>query len=1176
MTTNTAVIFLTRGYPNGETNSNNPPTEGVNKDGVALGTENSSAVLDSGSNNTTFNPNDYYPGAITFDAPKQTLYYVSNNESEDDGAQLFSISATAATNTPATLYTVLSQSDVDNGYTGEINDVVDNAATQTLYFTQVVLDGNNDPVPSESGIYSISESGGTATKLPIANIDYANVLAIDPAANLVFFTNSNGNNFNQGQATAVNQLDVANLTTGAVTTLLTEPYVQDAVYGTDGYGGAVLDGLAINTATDTLYYTTDNLTNTGEAGVYAASFTVTGSGSTASASLGTTRTLYSGTNSDNPSSISIDLQDGVFYVVGNPLVKDSGDAGYTATAEGVFEGSLTANNTTALTRVTPANETSGSEATGEVVWDAVADVAPALTAGASVTYAAGGSAIITDATLNTSSVSSPSYTGATVVIGSPATGDTLSATTSGTAITASYSAGTLTLSGTDTVAHYQQVLDSVTFSSTASVPTAGARTLTYSVTDGITTSTATSTVTVHDAPTVTAGATKSFETGGSPVLVDPSGAVTAPSSATLASATVRITGNFATGDTLATGTPGGLNSAYSAGVLTLTGTASAAIYQTAIDSITFSTSNISSTAARTLSYTVNDGTASSSTATSTVDVDFPPNVTAGAAASFTAGGSPVAVDPALSIADPSSSSMTGATVTIGAGFLAGDTLNFANQNSINGSYDASSGVLTLSGTDSLTNYQTALDSVTYSFSPANGDPTNGGADTSRTISITVTDSLGDRSAAASSTINIARPTPAIMGTQAGQMTTDQAAVMPFAGVTVSDSAGEQDSAAITLSAGGTPTDADGTLSGAGLTHTGTGTYTLAATDPGSLTTDLRALVFTPTANQVPPGDTVTTEFTLAVSDTGGGNATDDTTTVVTTALCFCKGTRIMTGGQAVAVEDLAIGDLVLTLEGTLEPIRWIGRRHYAGAFIAGRRLMLPVCVKAGALANGIPARDLFVSPGHGLFLGGQLVPAWRLINGVSIIQAEAVEEVRYFHIELERHAILFAEGTPAESFLDEDFHMQFHNAAEYPPRRPDAPPVTPYAPRLEDGFALQCLQRRIAARAGLHRRKQRPGALRGFIDKATPGHVCGWLQDETQPEEPVPLTILIAGHPILSVLANQYRGDLHAAGLGSGCHSFETVLDDPWPGPVEVVRATDGAVLADWSAMMLIEAELAA
>ena len=62
-----------------------------------------------------------------------------------------------------------------------------------------------------------------------------------------------------------------------------------------------------------------------------------------------------------------------------------------------------------------------------------------------------------------------------------------------------------------------------------------------------------------------------------------------------------------------------------------------------------------------------------------------------------------------------------------------DTLNFTAQNGITGSY--ASGVLTLSGTASIANYQTALESVTYSFSPTNGDPTGGGAaDTARTIS----------------------------------------------------------------------------------------------------------------------------------------------------------------------------------------------------------------------------------------------------------------------------------------------------------------------------------------------------------------------------------------------------------------------------------------------------------
>src|SRR6202043_3802747 len=78
--------------------------------------------------------------------------------------------------------------------------------------------------------------------------------------------------------------------------------------------------------------------------------------------------------------------------------------------------------------------------------------------------------------------------------------------------------------------------------------------------------------------------------------------------------------------------------------------------------------------------------------------------------------------------------LTGATVSIDSThFLAGDMLNFVSQNGITGSYDAAHGVLTLSGTASVANYQAALDSITYSFNPSNGDPTAGGGNTSRTI-----------------------------------------------------------------------------------------------------------------------------------------------------------------------------------------------------------------------------------------------------------------------------------------------------------------------------------------------------------------------------------------------------------------------------------------------------------
>ena len=163
--------------------------------------------------------------------------------------------------------------------------------------------------------------------------------------------------------------------------------------------------------------------------------------------------------------------------------------------------------------------------------------------------------------------------------------------------------------------------------------------------------------------------------------------------------------------------------------------------------------------------------------------------------------------------------------------------------------------------------------------------------------------------------------------------------------------------------------------------------------------------------------------------------TDGTGTDITenTTPCYCRGTLIRTEGGEVPVEALTIGDKVITKSGKARPIKWIGRRSYDGRFIMGRKDVLPICIKAGALDDRVPQRDLWLSPHHALYLDGVLIEAKDLVNGVSIVQADRVEKVEYFHIELETHDVIIAEGALAESFIDDDSRGMFNNAHEYRP-----------------------------------------------------------------------------------------------------------------------------------------------
>jgi len=148
--------------------------------------------------------------------------------------------------------------------------------------------------------------------------------------------------------------------------------------------------------------------------------------------------------------------------------------------------------------------------------------------------------------------------------------------------------------------------------------------------------------------------------------------------------------------------------------------------------------------------------------------------------------------------------------------------------------------------------------------------------------------------------------------------------------------------------------------------------------------------------------------------------------------CFLRGTRIQTPCGEVPVEDLTIGALVETLNGPL-PVKWIGRQRLRQNSLSWHWSAAPVRVARFALSDQYPRRDLYLSPKHCLFIDDSLIAVEWLVNGRSIAQAamDDLGVIDYFHIELETHEVIFAEGAPAETLLITSDREDFPNFVEY-------------------------------------------------------------------------------------------------------------------------------------------------
>jgi choice-of-anchor A domain-containing protein len=192
--------------------------------------------------------------------------------------------------------------------------------------------------------------------------------------------------------------------------------------------------------------------------------------------------------------------------------------------------------------------------------------------------------------------------------------------------------------------------------------------------------------------------------------------------------------------------------------------------------------------------------------------------------------------------------------------------------------------------------------------------------------------------------------------------------------------------------------------------------------------------------------------------------------------CFARGTRIATPAGEMAVETLKAGDCVHTRDGdglAARPVKWIGWRRIDLAAHPRPELAAPIRIQRGAFPDNMPHRDLLVSPDHAIFVDGVLICARQLVNGTTISQVTGLADVTYFHVELDEHSVLLAEGLAAESYLDTGNRGIFVNSDEPTVLHPDMTDEAGYptrenascAPFVFDDAGVRPVWERLAARA---------------------------------------------------------------------------------------------------------------
>lgn len=168
------------------------------------------------------------------------------------------------------------------------------------------------------------------------------------------------------------------------------------------------------------------------------------------------------------------------------------------------------------------------------------------------------------------------------------------------------------------------------------------------------------------------------------------------------------------------------------------------------------------------------------------------------------------------------------------------------------------------------------------------------------------------------------------------------------------------------------------------------------------------------------------QLTGVISNTYAGLYFEREVVDIVTVPCFAAGTMIRTPAGDVAIETLRVGELVMTLDGGPQPVRWIGSRKLTVADLEERPNLRPIRIKAGVLGKGVPTTDLVVSPQHRILVRSKIaqrlfgvdevlvaVKQLLLIDGIDVVANQ--DGIEYFHFLFDNHQVVISNGAETES-----------------------------------------------------------------------------------------------------------------------------------------------------------------